>query len=416
MPKHAPECSVIIPVYNKWELTRDCLASLHEHGAAHDLEVIVVDNASSDATASELVPFGESLFGERFTPIIFPENRNFGPACNAGARAATAPLLFFLNNDTILTPGWFPPLRDALRENDSLGAVGPLLLFGDGSVQHLGVTFGAIGPCHLYKHFPADHPVVAKKRDLQCLTGAAFMIRPDLFADCGGFYEGYRNGCEDLELCVHVRRRGKKLRCVADAKIFHLESQTPGRKDKDGEDHNFSLFMERCGGDVYTDAHHHALRDGFSVFINDFLDISFRLQEKDEQALAAEAAGRDEAYWLHVCGKHPLWVKGREILAHGMEQAGKQALAIRFLAELADIEPMRNRYHDLLRLVPFAEKDASWPKTAEERLHIMARFFDSKAYVLSRIQKYRDRFRPGGDPFLEQAFDAKLQEMFPARR
>ena len=90
-----PEFSVIIPVFNKWELTKDCLISLREHGGGHDFEVIVADNASSDATATDLAPLGASLFGERFTAIRFEENKNFGPACNAGAKAATAPILFF---------------------------------------------------------------------------------------------------------------------------------------------------------------------------------------------------------------------------------------------------------------------------------------------------------------------------------
>ncbi len=95
------------------------------------------------------------------------------------------------------------------------------------------------------------------------------MIRSDVFKDCGEFYEGYRNGYEDLELCVQLRRRGKKLRCVPASRIFHLESQTPGRKE--GDDHNSVVFAERCGTDVYVDVHHHALRDGFSVFISDLL-------------------------------------------------------------------------------------------------------------------------------------------------
>ncbi len=127
----------------------------------------------------------KNLFGERFAPIVFPENRNFGPACNAGARASKGALLFFLNNDTVLTPGWFPPLRDAFRDNDSLGAVGPLLLYGDKTVQHLGVSFGTIGPFHLYHDFPADHPVVLKDRDLQCITGG----RPH---DPVGCFQGLR--------------------------------------------------------------------------------------------------------------------------------------------------------------------------------------------------------------------------------
>ncbi|MCC8193448.1 MAG: glycosyltransferase family 2 protein, partial [Deltaproteobacteria bacterium] len=277
MRKQIPECSIIIPVFNKWELTRNCLASLREHSSGHDLEIIVVDNGSSDATAPELASYGTGLFGARFGAIVFSENRNFGPACNAGARAATSPVLFFLNNDTLATPGWLPPLLTGL-DGLGCGALGPVLLYEDGTVQHMGVTYGTRGPSHLYQHFPPDHPVVSRKRELQGITGAALMIRADIFRECGEFYEGYRNGFEDLELCVQIRRKGGRLRCLASSRMFHLESQTPGRKDGDAA--NGDIFAKRCGDAVYTDIHHHALRDGFSFFITDLLTVSAKLQEK----------------------------------------------------------------------------------------------------------------------------------------
>ena len=411
MQKCAPECSVIIPVYNKWDLTRNCLASLREHSMAHDLEVVVVDNGSSDATASELVPLGKSLFGERFVPIIFSANKNFGPACNAGARAATSTLLFFLNNDTILTPNWFPPLQKALHCHENFGAVGPLLLYENGTVQHLGVTFGTIGPMHLYQDFPPDHPVVVKDRDLQCITGAALMIRADLFQDCGEFFEEYQNGFEDLDICVQLQRRGKKMRCIKESRIFHLESQTPGRKE--GDDKNSILFTKRCGRDVYIDIHHHALRDGFSVFISDLLTVGFRLQEKDEQAITAKALGQEGGVWQDLRKKHPLWIKGREVLAQSLELAGRQVDALPLRGELAEIEPMLNRYRDLARLVPFAATGTTWPGTVEKHLGIIAQNKSNKIYAQATLYGARQRFKQGGDPFLEQAFEAKLKEMFP---
>ena len=120
-----PAFSVVIPVFNNWELTRACLQSLREHTSGIDVEVVVADNASSDATARELLPLGEALFHGRFQRLRFEKNRNFGPACNAGARAATAPFVFFLNNDTLPTPNWSAPLLEAFQADDSLGAVAP---------------------------------------------------------------------------------------------------------------------------------------------------------------------------------------------------------------------------------------------------------------------------------------------------
>lgn len=406
MREHTPECSVIIPVFNKWELTRDCLASLRKHGADHDLEVLVVDNGSSDATAAELLPFGTSLFGERFRAVVFPENRNFGPACNAGARAASSPLLFFLNNDTVMTPGWFPPLRDALRETDFPGALGPLLLYQDDSVQHMGVAYGTRGPFHLYQHFSANHPVVSKKRKLQAITGAAFMILADFFRECGEFCEEYHNGFEDLDLCVQIRKRGGTVRCIPASRIYHLESQTPGRNA--GDDHNSRIFTRRCANDVYTDIHHHALRDGFAIFISDLLTVGVKLKEKDEGFLTQQAHGADAATWLRLVGEHPLWVRGREILAQSLEQDGQYAEAIRFRTELAEIEPLLPRYRDLVRLAPRVE-ETPWLTTVEQSLTVMTRYATDRNAAVEKLQGLRERFRNEGDPILEKAFAEKLR-------
>ena len=266
-----PSFAVIIPVLDNWDLTGACLRSLREHTPGDDFEVVVVDNGSVDSTRTELESLGNSLFPNRFQRLRFEENRNFGPACNAGAHVATAPLLFFLNNDTVLTSGWVEPLLEALRSDGSLGAVGPLLLYPDNTVQHLGVVITPSGIDHLYKGIPAGHPVIGNARLLQCLTGAAFFTRRRLFWEIGGFHEGYRNGCEDLELSVRIREREYALRCIPASRIYHLESKTPGRMDKEKD--NFRLLFERCGDLLAVDIHHHARNDGFEPRINSWDDI-----------------------------------------------------------------------------------------------------------------------------------------------
>lgn len=405
-----PVCSVIIPVFNKWELTRNCLASLREHTAEHDIEVVVVDNGSSDATVSDVLPYGNHLFGKRFSAIVFPDNKNFGPACNAGAAAAAADIIFFLNNDTIMTPGWFPPLLEAVSGEAKPGAIGPLLLYEDGSVQHVGVTYGTRGPFHLYQHFPPDHPAVSRKRPLQSITGAALMIRAGFFRECGGFYEEYRNGFEDLDLCVQIRRRGGSVRCVPTSRIYHLESQTPGRND--GDDHNALVFSRRCAAHVYTDIHRHAVRDGFSFFVSDLLTIAVKLTDHDEHALSAEATGKDAALWLRLVDANPLWVHGRVVLAHSLEQAGRYVEATRFRTELAEIEPTLARYKELLTLAPLAG-NPPWREAAQRRLDFMARMRTNREAALREVHSIRQHFCREGEPVLDKMFAAKLREWHP---
>ena len=405
MQTQTPECSVIIPVFNKWELTRDCLASLSRHSTGHDLEVIVVDNGSSDATATELEAHGKSLFGERFVVFVFAENRNFGPACNAGAGIATSPILFFLNNDTILTPEWFPPLLAGLHAVGQNGAVGPLLLYEDGLIQHMGVTFGIHGLSHLYSHFPANHPVVSRKRKLQALTGAAFMIRAESFNGCGCFCEGYKNGFEDIELSVQITRRGGTLRCIPSSRIYHLESKTPGRKD--AEVSNSELFTRRCADAVYPDFHHHLLRDGFEFRISELLTLCAKLTEKDDLALREQVQGKDAAEWFKLAQENPFWEHGRDVLAKSCENQKRYAEAVLFRIELTNIFPCIKRYNDLLRLAPLV-KDASWQQGAEEELALMVRFKNSPDYT----RNVRRRLGFDKDSLLDEAFSATMKEWF----
>ena len=335
-PHPLPAISIVIPVLNKWELTKACLESLALHTPAGVAEVIVVDNGSTDETAQALVPVGKQLFGNLFAPIRWEENRNFGPACNAGAAAARAPMLFFLNNDTLLTPNWLPPLLDAFEANPRLGAVGPLLLYEDGTVQHMGVAFHApFGVSHLYARFPATHRVVTQKRKLQALTAAALMLPKTLFQDCGSFYPEYRNGFEDVELSLRIVQQGHTLQCIPSSKIIHLESQTPGRNLDGG--YNSQVLYSRCAPLCYPDVHHHALRDGFSLELNDRLYLCVLVGKEESEELFASASGKTVEDLWDIVTANPLWVDGYCALAQHLEAVEAYKEAAFFLGSAARI-------------------------------------------------------------------------------
>ncbi|MDR1359504.1 MAG: glycosyltransferase family 2 protein [Deltaproteobacteria bacterium] len=427
MPVPQPVFAVIIPVLNKWELTRDCLESLARHTPEYPFEVLVADNASSDATVSELVPCGQALFGCAFTRLRSEDKRNFGPACNDAARLARAPLLFFLNNDTRLTPGWAPPLVRTFLPPESLdglasstggkvpaqagsipGAVGPLLLYEDDTVQHLGVALAPSGFTHLYGRFPAAHPAVRSRRRLQAITAAALMIPGDLFRDCGGFYEEYRNGFEDVELCLRIRERGKTLSVVPDSVVYHLESRTPGRKDHD--DHNAALLRSRCGSSFAVDLHQHGARDGFAVFVDDLLDISLRLTEKDEAAVSAAARGRTPADWLGLVREQPFWAGGREWLAAALEDKGALSDALYLRAEAAQQLPTVENYTRLVRLAARAG-DSAVLEQAERRLNLMLEYRADKDMARRRARYILAQTAGRRDVFLESLYREKLRAL-----
>ncbi|MBQ9406531.1 MAG: glycosyltransferase family 2 protein [Desulfovibrio sp.] len=350
--------SVIIPVCNKWHLTEQCLRSLRACTSEYPFEVLVVDNGSSDETVTELDSLGKALFGGHFLALRLPVNKNFGPACNLGAAQARAPLLFFLNNDTILTEGWAPPLVEALQRERHLAGTGPLLLYANKTVQHVGVVFTTLHPIHLYRHFPSQHKAVGKERFVQTLTAAALMLPATLFAQAGGFWEEYRNGFEDVDLCLRLASKGLKFKCLPQSVIYHLESQTPGRGR--ANDDNARILQRRCGKLFQPDLHIHGLRDGFEPFVAGDLDIALRMSESEEQALLAEVEGKPLDVWQQLIVENPLWFRGRKHLAQLAEEQGNIRLAVLLYQNIAFVTKDRRWYAKILSLQGRAGAAEAW--------------------------------------------------------
>ena len=350
--------SVIIPVFNRWDLSRACLESLRRHTLGQYLEVIVVDNHSQDLTATELLPLGQGLFGQAFHVLRQEHNLGFATACNLGAAAATAPYLFFLNNDTLLTPNWSAPLLAALRASPRLGAVGPLLLYPESQrVQHLGIAFNPdLATEHLYANFPAAHPVVTAPRRLQAITGAALLMAKDLFMAAGGFHEGYQNGCEDLELCSRLRDMGKEVTIAPKSVIIHLESQTPGRSDHDSA--NFKLLNARCLGHFAPDVHSLVKQDGFELGLTPWLETFVCLPAWREAELGAAHAPANvpprPGQWWEILQQEPLWQTGYALLGEYLEQQGNHAGALGVWLLAASFFPFLPHYQALARVAALA--------------------------------------------------------------
>lgn len=339
--------SVIIPAWNLWELTRDCLLSLEAYSRGANLQVIVVDNGSTDATREALEPLGRELWGGNFLPLRLPENLGFAKACNAGARAADGEALFFVNNDITFSPGWLPPLTAALARPGT-AAVGPLLLYPDGTCQHCGVSLSPMNSLyHLYEGFPGDHPALRRAHLLQALTGAALLLRREDFAAAGGFHEGYRNGFEDLDLCLSLRARGGRLRLAGESVLCHRTSQTPGRFERDAE--NAALFASRWGGRWLPDLHVHAAVDGYEVRLT-VGGISYvALPEARARELDAAGIG-DEACLRDQLRREPLWGNGYVRLGGLLEREGRRDEALGILSRGMRLLPVPELCLPLLRL------------------------------------------------------------------
>lgn len=401
--------SVIIPAWNLWEMTAACLRSLAECTRGENLEVLVVDNGSTDATARELEPLGQSLWGADFKALRLPENLGFARACNLGARAAAGQLLFFLNNDTTCTPGWLPPLRAAF-EDARLGAAGPLLLYPDGTAQHCGVMFSPFFKVsHIYERFPGNHPLLRKKRPLQAITGAALMVRRQLFSECGEFFEGYRNGFEDVDLCYALTGRGYKLTVVGASVLHHHTSQTPGRFEHDL--HNGTLFYQRRLRNIQADMHCLARLDGYEMRIGPTLSCWLALPETRERELTAAFSGADldAAACAAQLEREPLWRGGWLLLMDRLEAEGRwnEVLAACRRALYFFPQPdVKKRLLRLLRKQGLREQMAQCARDMEEDLRA------AQADVPSRralVQGTRRKAYADGDTYLAELLSHWLE-------
>jgi GT2 family glycosyltransferase/tetratricopeptide (TPR) repeat protein len=255
-----PLVSVVIPVFNKCALTLQCLESMERVQTQAPYEVIVVDNASSDGSAARVTQAAPDV------RVIRNEvNGGFARACNQGAATSRGKYVLFLNNDTILLQGWMDELVRELQTQPKVAVVGSKLLYGSGLVQHAGVIFGreSRSPYHPYRMLHADDPRVNHRRELSAVTAACMLIRAKWFQDCGGFCEEYRNGYEDLDLCLTIRRKGGVIVYQPRSTLIHLESQTPGRFGHDAE--NRSKFFQRWGGAILSDEDAFFFQDNYRV-------------------------------------------------------------------------------------------------------------------------------------------------------
>jgi GT2 family glycosyltransferase len=249
-------CSLVIPVHNRAALTRQCLDTLLASPAdSAEVEIVVVDDASTDSTP-EMV----AAYGDRIRIVRHEQNAGFGTSCNDGAAAASGDWLVFLNNDTVPQPGWLDALLAYAARHDRLGMLGAKLLFPNDTVQHAGVVFPHDRhPRHVYTGFPAAHPAVNKSREFQVVTGACALIKRELFDESGRFDSAFINGYEDVDLCLRLRSLGYEIHYCHEAVLYHLESAT---RDYGLDPHNFGLFLKRWGDRVEQDDFRYYFEDG----------------------------------------------------------------------------------------------------------------------------------------------------------
>ncbi|MDX2479468.1 MAG: glycoside hydrolase family 99-like domain-containing protein [Desulfuromusa sp.] len=255
--------SIIVPVFNNPELTRDCIDSIYTHTPIDRFELIVVDNGSNATTRVLLDQFAAQH--PNLTVLHNKENFNFSLGCNLGFAASNCEEVLFLNNDTTVTANWLNPLIEPLSRPE-ISAVQPRLLFPDGAIQCMGVVFSdksSIG-YPIYAGMQPEESWAGRSRMFQAVTGACMALRAEDFVKKRGFDPIYINGQEDIDLCLRLNLNNN-LRAwyAAESCVNHHESQSDNRNRCIQE--NRRSYINRWQGKIKADDENHYLQDGFFV-------------------------------------------------------------------------------------------------------------------------------------------------------
>lgn len=226
-----PLVSIVIPVYNQFEYTYECLRSILRNTTDTEYEILIADDGSSDLTREV------DKIVRNIRVVRSDVNLRFLRNCNHAAEHAMGEYIYFLNNDTQVQVGWLSSLMDTMRKDISIGMAGSKLVYADGRLQEAGGIIWQDGRAWNYGRM--EDPEASQfnyVKEVDYISGAAILIRTSLWREIGGFDERFAPAYnEDSDLAFEVRKHGYKVVYQPESVVVHFEGVSNGTDTTSGQ-------------------------------------------------------------------------------------------------------------------------------------------------------------------------------------
>ena len=245
-----PKVSIVIPVYNEFGYTYDCIRTLVQNIKNVSYEVIVGDDESTDKTRKIKKIIKNVIVNVNHTEHGFLMN------CNRAAELARGEYIVFLNNDTLVMENWLESLVELIESRDDIGMVGSKLIYPDGRLQEAGgIIWKDATGWNYGREQNAEMPEYNYVRECDYISGASIMISKKLWKEIGGFDERFKPAyCEDSDLAFEVRKRGYKVLYQPKSVVIHFEGVSNGTDLDSGlkkyQVENNTKFKEKWASDL----------------------------------------------------------------------------------------------------------------------------------------------------------------------
>jgi GT2 family glycosyltransferase len=221
-----PEVTIVIPTHSARDLCRSCLHAVIRSTGWDRLQIVVVDDASSDGTSEMLREI--AAHEPRMIGLRFEQRRGFAAACNAGLGLATGEYVVLLNDDTVVAPGWLSRLIAHLEADPKLGLICPVTNQVANQAR-IDVRYESL---EQMEQLAVERAISHAGQRFEIPRIALFcgVARRELLEAAGRLDERYQIGMfEDDDLCETLRARGFGLAVARDAFVHHVGQATFGK-------------------------------------------------------------------------------------------------------------------------------------------------------------------------------------------